>query len=59
MVHMLSGHYSGEKFSRNLWLWIMEHIFMSLISVFGEKGSIKFSHKGNILAFGEVARYFT
>ena len=27
---------------------------MSLISVFGEKGPNKFSHKGNLLAFGEV-----
>ena len=29
--------------------------FTSLISVFGEKGPNKFSHKGNLLAFGQVA----
>ena len=33
----------------------MGHNFTSLISLFGEKGPNKFSNKGNLLAFGEVA----
>ena len=47
--------YIGNEISHNLCLRLKGHDFTSLISVFGEKGPSKFSHKGNLLAFGEVA----
>ena len=50
----MGGRYSGNEISHNLWLWLKGHNFTSLISVFGEKGLTKFSHKGNLLAFGGV-----
>ena len=28
---ILGGHYSGNKISHNLWLWLKGHTFMSLI----------------------------
>ena len=52
---VLGGRYSRNEISHNLWLWLKGHIFSSLISVFGEEGPNKFSHKGNLLAFGGVA----
>ena len=53
--YLLGGLYSGNEISHKLWLWLKEHNFSSLLSVFGESGPTKFSHKGNLLAFGEVA----
>ena len=55
-IPLLSGRYNGNEISHNLWLWLKGHTdnFMSLISVYGEKGPNKFSHKGNLLAFGGV-----
>ena len=56
-IYILGGRYSGNEISHNLsvCLWLKGYNFMSLTSVFGEKGPNKFSHKGNPLAFGEVA----
>ena len=51
----LGGSYSGNEISHDLWLWLKGHNFTSLISVFGEKGPNKFSHKGMLLSFGKVA----
>ena len=48
MVKMKSAKISGCSYLKG-------HNFTSLTSVFGRKGPNKFSHKGNLLAFGEVA----
>ena len=50
----LGGHYCGSEISHKIWLWLNRHNFTALISVFVKKGPNKFSHKGNLLAFGEV-----
>ena len=50
-----TGRYSRNEISHNLWLWLKGHNFTSLISVFGKKGPNKFSQKGNLLAFGDMA----
>ena len=54
-IPALGGRYSGNEISHNLRPSLMGHNFTSLINVFAEKGPNKFSHKGNFLAFGEVA----
>ena len=44
-----------KKNSHNLWLWLKGHNFTSLIFVFGKKRPNRFSDKGILLAFCEVA----